>query len=223
MKSRGDFIRIILSFSSSPDFSTKNVRICDKYVSIWCHGGDHSKWSNLCISLCDCTTYSYTVTNIILNIYIYSDIKMGRTKPLDWDDQTAQVMCWDYPRFKKFKSSSDMSRTGLGWQGTDWYSHKQSENSHGPKSVKILVEKKHSLFILSNIIRLFCYWVVQLCIGDVPQAKLRDEGKSSAHSDCPDPQGLKGLSVPRPSFVAAWPIWHVAAIFNAVACGRQVR
>ena len=50
MKSRGrrplDFIRIILSFSSSPDFSTKNVRICDKYVSIWCHGGDHSKWSN---------------------------------------------------------------------------------------------------------------------------------------------------------------------------------
>ena len=50
MKSRGrrplDFIRIILSFSSSPDFSTKNVRICDKYVSIWCHDGDHSKWSN---------------------------------------------------------------------------------------------------------------------------------------------------------------------------------
>ena len=50
MKSRDrralDFIRIILSFSSSPDFSTKNVRICDKYVSIWCHGGDHSKWSN---------------------------------------------------------------------------------------------------------------------------------------------------------------------------------
>ena len=50
MKSRGrralDFIRIILSFSSSPDFNTKNVRICDKYVSIWCHGGDHSKWSN---------------------------------------------------------------------------------------------------------------------------------------------------------------------------------
>ena len=28
-----------------PDFHTKNVRICDKYVSIWCHGGDHSKWS----------------------------------------------------------------------------------------------------------------------------------------------------------------------------------
>ena len=52
MKSRDrralDFIRIILSFSSSPDFSTKNVRICDKYVSIWCHGGDHSKWSNCC-------------------------------------------------------------------------------------------------------------------------------------------------------------------------------
>ena len=49
MKSRDrralDFIRIILSFSSSPDFSTKNVRICDKYVIIWCHGGDHSKWS----------------------------------------------------------------------------------------------------------------------------------------------------------------------------------
>ena len=38
MKSRDrralDFIRIILSFSSSPDFSTKNVRICDKYVII---------------------------------------------------------------------------------------------------------------------------------------------------------------------------------------------
>ena len=37
MKSRDrralDFMRIILSFSSSPDFSTKNVRICDKYVS----------------------------------------------------------------------------------------------------------------------------------------------------------------------------------------------
>ena len=50
MKSRDrralDFIRIILSFSSSPDFSTKNVRIYDRYVSIWCHGGDHSKWSN---------------------------------------------------------------------------------------------------------------------------------------------------------------------------------
>ena len=50
MKSRDrralDFIRMILSFSSSPDFSTKNVRICDKCVSIWCHGGDHSKWSN---------------------------------------------------------------------------------------------------------------------------------------------------------------------------------
>ena len=49
MKSRDrralDFIRIIISFSSSPDFSTKNVTICDKYVSIWCHGGDHSKWS----------------------------------------------------------------------------------------------------------------------------------------------------------------------------------
>ena len=41
-----DFIRIILSSSSSPDFSTKNVRIYDKYVIIWCHGGDHSKWSN---------------------------------------------------------------------------------------------------------------------------------------------------------------------------------
>ena len=55
MKSRGrrllDFIRIILSFSSSPDFSTKNVRICDKYVSIWCHGGDHSKWSNFFVHM----------------------------------------------------------------------------------------------------------------------------------------------------------------------------
>ena len=40
-----DFIRIILSSSSSPDFNTKNVRNCDKYVIIWCHGGDHSKWS----------------------------------------------------------------------------------------------------------------------------------------------------------------------------------
>ena len=39
-------IRIILSSSSSPDFSTKNVWICDKYVMIWCHGGDHSKWSS---------------------------------------------------------------------------------------------------------------------------------------------------------------------------------
>ena len=50
MKSRDrrslHFIRIILSSSSSPDFSTKNVRIFDKYVIIWCHGGDHSKWSN---------------------------------------------------------------------------------------------------------------------------------------------------------------------------------
>ena len=53
MKSRDrralDFIRIILSFSSSPDFSTKNVKICDKYVIIWCHGGDHSKWNNFTV------------------------------------------------------------------------------------------------------------------------------------------------------------------------------
>ena len=56
MKSRDrralDFIKISLSFSSSPDFSTKNVTICDKYVSIWCHGGDHSKWSNLLFDSC---------------------------------------------------------------------------------------------------------------------------------------------------------------------------
>ena len=50
MKSRGrralDFIKIILSFSSSPnDFSTKNVRICNKYAIIWCYGGGHSKWN----------------------------------------------------------------------------------------------------------------------------------------------------------------------------------
>ena len=45
MKSRDrravDFIRIIFSFSSSPDSSTKNVRICDKCVKMM------SRWGSL--------------------------------------------------------------------------------------------------------------------------------------------------------------------------------
>ena len=54
MKSRDrralDFIRIILSFSSSPDFNKKMSEFVT-YVSIWCHGGDHSKWSNCFLPL----------------------------------------------------------------------------------------------------------------------------------------------------------------------------
>ena len=63
MKSRDrralDFIKIILSFLSSPDFSTKNVRICDKCISMWCYDGDHSKWNNFfpCLLGEDCKFY----------------------------------------------------------------------------------------------------------------------------------------------------------------------
>ena len=71
MKSRGlrplDFIRIILSSSSSPDFSPKNVRICDKYVSIWCHGGDHSKWSNFFPGPCSLKMTGRTAPTLILS------------------------------------------------------------------------------------------------------------------------------------------------------------
>ena len=121
MKSRGrrplDFIRIILSFSSSPDFSTKNVRICDKYVSIWCHGGDHSKWSNFQMPKLQ-VNHTYSEWNDHgIDVVPGTDPDIIFRQPYWWL-QHAIIRCFQ-PSRSRSQLIEIIKHTWTGWSG--WY------------------------------------------------------------------------------------------------------